>query len=365
MGIIFRLTCALALGLPQLACSSSDDDTPVSGTGGAAGSGAGGSSSAGGHVGGAGSGASAGTSSTPGGSGMAMPGDPGEVGSCKMFPADDAWNLDISAVAADSAWTDKLQKLVGAAKIHPDYGVDGQDLYGIPLNVVPQTQALAPVSFDWYPEESDPGPYPFPGPDAVIIEGNSPRACDGDCHLLVVQQGTCMLYEGYACEYQTDGWHCGNGAKWDLTKPSYGQRQEGWTSADAAGLPIAPGVLRYDEVRAGEVTHALRFTLNCTADKYVKPATHEAVPDGCNPANGLPMGARVRLKADYDLSKLSPSAQVVLRGMQKYGMILADNGSNFYFQGQANPGWTDDDIEPLKQVPASAFEVVQMPPLMP
>jgi hypothetical protein len=365
MGKIFRSTCAFGLGSLALACSSSPQtDGAAAGSGGA--SSLAGSGTTGGAPASAGTTASSGTSSGgSAGSGTAMPGQPGEVGSCKMFPADDPWNLDISAVAADATWTAKLQKLVGAAKIHPDYGVDGQDLYGIPINVVPQTQQLAPVTFDWYPEESDPGPYPFPGPDAVIIEGNSPRACDGDCHLLVVQAGTCMLFEGYACEYQQDGWHCGNGAKWDLKKQSYGQRPEGWTSADAAGLPIAPGILRYDEVRAGEVTHAIRFTLDCTADKYVEPATHQAVPDGCTPSNGLPMGARVRLKADYDVSKLSASAQVVLRAMKKYGMILADNGSNFYFQGQANPGWTDDDIEPLKQVPASAFEVVQMPPLMP
>jgi hypothetical protein len=198
----------------------------------------------------------------------------------------------------------------------------------------------------------------------VIIEGNNPEACDGDCHLLVIQQGACMLFEGYACEYRQDGWHCGNGAKWDLTKVGYGQRPMGWTSADAAGLAIAPGLLRFAEVRAGEVTHALRFTLKCTTDKYVTPATHQAVPGGCNPSDGPPMGTRVRLKADYDISKASESAQVVLRGMKKYGMILADNGSNFYFQGEANAGWTDDDIEPLKSVPASAFEVVQMPPLM-
>jgi hypothetical protein len=282
-----------------------------------------------------------------------------------MFPPDDAWNLDVSGVAVDAVLTKTVQDLVGTAKIHPDYGVDGQDLYGIPINVVPQTQPLTPVRFEWYPEESDAGPYPFPGPLDVIIEGNSPMSCDGDCHLLVVQDGACLLFEGYACEYQLDGWHCGNGAKWDLTKHSYGQRTPGWTSADAAGLPIAPGVLRYAEVRAGEVTHALRFTLSCSADKYVYPATHQAVPGGCDPKNGPPMGTRVRLKADYDISKLSQSAQVVLRGMKKYGMILADNGSNFYFQGQANNGWTEDDIEPLKTVPASAFEVVTVPPPMP
>lgn len=349
MGKTFQLSCAFGLLCALSGCSGNGDSNKSSATGG---------SSSGGQT----SGASAGQSS---GTTTGVPGKPGEVGGCKMFPAEDAWNLDISAVAVDATWTKKLQDLVGAANIHPDYGVDGADLYGIPLNVVPATQALAPVTFDDYADESDPGPYPFPGPNAVTIEGNSPMACDGDCHLLVVQRGSCMLYEGYACEYRSDGWHCANGAKWDLNKVSYGQRPEGWTSADAAGLAIGPGLLRYDEVRAGEVTHAIRFTLKCTTDKYVNPATHEAVPGGCDKTKGLPMGTRVRLKANFDTSKLSASAQVVARGMQKYGMLLADNGSNFYFQGEANQGWTDDDIEPLKGIPASAFEVIAMPPLMP
>jgi hypothetical protein len=349
MGKKFQLSCLLTLLVASTGCSGGDAAAP--------GNAAGGSSASGGT----GSVGSAGKPSGSAGSGTAAPGKPGEVGACRMFPAEDAWNLDVSGVAVDAAMTKKVQDLVGAAKIHPDYGVDGQDLYGIPINVVPQTQPLAPVAFDWYPDESDAGPYPFPGPNDVIIEGNSPMSCGGDCHLLVVQQGTCMLYEGYACEYQQDGWHCGNGAKWDLNKVGYGQRPDGWTSADAAGLAIAPGVLRYDEVRAGEVTHALRFTLKCSAANYINPATHQAVPGGCDASKGPPMGTRVRLKADFDISKLSQSAQVVLRGMQKYGMILADNGSNFYFQGQANPGWTEQDIEPLKTVPASAFEVVAVP----
>jgi hypothetical protein len=348
MGKTFQLSCVLGLLCALSGCSGGDNDN-ASGSGGAS---SGGQSSTG----------SAGKS---GGTTTGVPGKPGEVGGCKMFPAEDAWNLDVSGVAVDATWTAKMQALVGTANIHPDYGVDGTDLYGIPLNVVAASQAPAPVTFDDYADESDAGPYPFPGPNAVIIEGNSPMACDGDCHLLVVQQGTCMLYEGYACEFRADGWHCGNGAKWDLTKVSYGQRPDGWTSADAAGLAIGPGLLRYDEVRAGEVTHAIRFTLKCTTDKYVSPATHEAVPGGCDKTKGLPMGSRVRLKADFDLSKLSPSAQVVARGMQKYGMLLADNGSNFYFQGEANAGWTDDDIEPLKGIPASAFEVLAMPALMP
>jgi hypothetical protein len=287
------------------------------------------------------------------------------VGGCAMFPPDDDWNRDVSGEAVDAAWTERLKNLVGSVKLHPDYGGDASALYGIPVGVVPQVQPLLPVTFDWYPEESDPGPYPFPSPAEALIEGGDAMNCDGDCHLLVVQQGTCQLYEGYACRWE-NGWHCGNGARWDLTRVSYGQRPMGWTSADAAGLAIAPGILRYDEVRAGAVQHAIRFTLDCTKGAFVKPASHEAVPSGCSDTdpNAPPMGLHVRLRADYDVSSLSASAQVVLSAMKRYGMILADNGSNFYFQGEANLGWTENDIEPLKSVPASAFEVVAVPPLM-
>jgi hypothetical protein len=257
-----------------------------------------------------------------------------------------------------------LHALVGNVNLHPDYGVDGTELYGIPINVVPETQPAVGIDFYWYDHESDPGPYPLPGPLDVIIEGNNPLECDGDCHLLVLQQGTCQLFEGYACYYSA-GWQCGGGARWDLTRQSYGQRQKGWTSADAAGLAITPGILRHDEVRSGEVRHALRFTVPCTSPNFVAPATHHAVPGGCdeNDPNAPPMGLRVRLRADYDLSRASESARVVLRAMQRYGMILADNGSPFYFQGEAHRGWTDADIEPLKAVPASAFEVIAPPPL--
>jgi hypothetical protein len=287
------------------------------------------------------------------------------VGGCAMFPPNDDWNRDVSSDSADAAWTLRLQNLVGNVKIHPDYGGDASALYGIPVGVVPQDQPLLPVTFDWYPEESDPGPYPFPSPAEALIEGGDAMNCDGDCHLLVVQQGSCQLYEGYACRWE-NGWHCGNGAHFDLTRVSYGQRPMGWTSADAAGLAIAPGIVRYDEVRAGAVNHAIRFTVDCTKGAFVKPASHEAVPGGCSDTdpNAPPMGLRVRLKADYDTSKAPAGAQVVLTAMKRYGMILADNGSNFYFQGEANLGWTEDDIEPLKGVPASAFEVVSVPPLM-
>jgi hypothetical protein len=253
----------------------------------------------------------------------------------------------------DAMRTAQLAALVGTAKIHPDFGPG----FGIPINVVPRDQPAVPVTFDQYEDESDPGPYPLPGPDDARVEGTSdPTNCDGDCHLVTVQQGACMLYEGYACRYD-GGWICGNGAKWDLTKPSYGQRPEGWTSVDAAGLPVYAGLARYEEFTSGEITHAIRFTVRCTSDSHVPPATHDAVPGGCNPSNAPPMGQRVRLKADFDISSYSADAQVFLRAFKKYGMILADNGSNFYFQSEDHPDWPDG-INDLKRVPANAFEAV-------
>jgi hypothetical protein len=382
MRIAGRLFCCAALLVMGSGCAGDTGEQPQLGTGsgGSAGK-SGGSAGAwgvtGGSAGAAGRASDGGRSgaggnvSCPNGcdsAGRAGSGaDPGEgpsIAGCQVFPENDVWNQDISAAPADADWTRRLHALVGNVNLHPDYGGGGGELYGIPINVVPQTQPAVGVDFYWYDDESDPGPFPLPGPLDVIIEGNDPLQCDGDCHLLVVQQGSCQLFEGYAC-YYAGGWQCGGGASWDLTRVSYGQRQKGWTSADAAGLAITPGVLRYDEVRRGAVRHALRFTVPCTSPNYVAPATHYAVPGGCSESdpNAPPMGLRVRLRADYDVSGASESARVVLRAMQRYGMILADNGSSFYFQGEANPGWTDDDIEPLKDVPASAFEVITPPAL--
>lgn len=293
-------------------------------------------------------------------------GDLPQIGGCDVFSSDDAWNRDVSDEPVDDAWTERLLRLVGDVELHPDYGNFEDEHYGIPINVVAESQPALPIEFDGYPEESDPGPYPFPDPADAIIEGGTPEACDGDCHLLAVQRGSCMLYEGYACSYE-GGWRCANGAVWNLAQNGYGQREKGWTSADAAGLAIAPGLVRYDEVQAGEMRHAIRFTVECTRESYVAPATHFAVPGGCDAsaADSPPMGLRVRLRADYDLSGLSTSAQVVARAMQRYGMILADNGSNFYFQGEQHLDWSEDDVEPLKTIPASAFEVIAPPPLEP
>jgi hypothetical protein len=309
---------------------------------------------------------SAGTMGTAG-----MGGPPASLADCPVFTPDDDWNKDVSGLGVDATWTQRLNTLVGTAKIHPDFGAD----FGIPINVVPSTQQAVVITFDSYPKESDPGPYPFPNASTVMIEGGAPTTCSGDCHVLVVQTGACMLYEGYGCKITGGSWHCANGAKWDLKKLSYGQRPKGWTSADAAGLPIMPGIVRYAEAAAGVVKHAIRFTVKCTTDKYVKPATHDAVPTVsanpvCDPNNPNPMmppmGLRVRLKASYDTSTASPVAKNVLLGLQHYGMILADNGSNFFFQGDPNPGWTNAILDELKAVPASAFEVVApVPPLEP
>jgi hypothetical protein len=385
----FILTSAVLMGLGVLTSACGDDGDDPDGGGessasggagrGGSGNGSGGSSGAAGGTrngGGSGgssqnggrggsSGASGGSAGSSAGSGNVGPGP--SLAGCPMFPIEDAWNTDISGEDVDEEWTERLHALVGNVRLHPDYGRDGNELYGIPINIVPEDQPAADYSFDWWPEQSDEGPYPFPSPDVAKIEGNDPYECDGDCHLLVVQEGTCRLYEGYACHFEDDTWHCGNGVVWDLTKNSYGQRPEGWTSADAAGLAIAPGLLRYDEVVARNVRHALRFTVRCTRANYVAPATHYAVPGGCDPddPNAPPMGLRVRLSSSFDESGFSDGARAVIAAMKKYGMILADNGSNFYFQGEAHPDWDSDEIEELKTIPASAFEVVTVPELMP
>jgi hypothetical protein len=300
----------------------------------------------------------------PGPDGTVQPGASPQLGGCAVFPPDDDWNLDVSEVTPDDTWTTRLQTFVGSGvNLHPDFG--GTD-FGIPINIVPQDQTPLGITFFESPDESDPSPYPFPGSATAQIEGGTPTACSGDCHVLVLQQGSCKLYEGYACQF-SGGWQCANGAVWDLTRLSYGQRTVGWTSADAAGLSITAGLLRLDEVMAGEVKHAIRFTTRCTINSFVRPATHRAVPRGCDPADpdAPPMGLRVRLSSGFDGSGFSAATQVVLTAMKTHGMIIADNGSNFFFQGERNAAWPDTLIDELKQVPASAFEAVAVGPLMP
>ncbi|HEV8166719.1 MAG TPA: hypothetical protein VGR74_20140, partial [Actinomycetota bacterium] len=187
--------------------------------------------SAGGRTGGSG-GTTAGSGGRSGGTGGRAAGTGGSTnGGCALFTPDDPWNTDVSAKPVNTNWTTKVHALLPNINIHPDFGSD----FGIPINTVPSTQPTLPITFDQFGGESDPGPYPFPPPASAIIEGGDPMSCDGDCHMLVVKLGVCQLYEGYACRY-SGGWVCGNGAHWDLTRKSLGQRPDGWTSADAAGL---------------------------------------------------------------------------------------------------------------------------------
>jgi cell wall-associated NlpC family hydrolase len=290
----------------------------------------------------------------PASAGTPLPGAP----NCAMFPADNVWNTNISQLPVDpdsAEWKASMDS--ATTNLHPDFGPsdDPSTPYGIPYTVVSPSQPLVNVAFD-YPSESDPGPYPF-GPDTPI-EGGAQST--GDRHALMVNPSTCTLYELYDAQYSPAGSTAGSGAIWNLE--SNALRPSGWTSADAAGLPILPGLVRYDEVESGSITHAIRMTAESTATSFIWPARHEAGTSS-NP-DLPPMGARFRLKASYDISGYSPQAQVVLRAMQQYGLILADNGSNWYFGGTADPAWPSALVNELKQVPASAFEAVDESSLM-
>ncbi len=279
----------------------------------------------------------------------AQPGEP-EVGGCQMFPDDNPWNTDISSYPVDSNSANYLATMnASTTYLHPDFGSNPH--WGIPYTVVPPSQAYVPMKFFLYADQSNPGPYPFPA-DAPIEGGSHSH---GDRHVLVVDQGNCNLYETYDSHYVGPGWRAGNGAVFDLY--SNALRPNGWTSADAAGLPILAGLVRYDEVQAGAINHALRFTVGSTQAGYIHPATHYA-SSITNP-NYPPMGLRVRLKASYDISGFNPTAQVILTAMQHYGMFVADNGSDWYISGATDSRWNDTDLNQLKTVPAAAFEVVQ------
>jgi hypothetical protein len=269
------------------------------------------------------------------------------VGGCPVFPPDDAWNQDVSSAPVDprsDAYVASISS-EGDRFLHADFGGGGR--YGIPYNVVPRAQKRVRVRFDAYGDESDPGPYPIPA--HARVEGGSDR------HVLVVQRGTCKLYELYAARRRGRGWVAGSGAIFDLRSDDL--RPEGWTSADAAGLPILPGLARYGEVAAGEIDHALRFTVAKTQRGYIHPATHFA-SDSDDP--GLPpMGLRLRLNAGYDISGFHGQARVVLEALKRHGMLVVDNGTSWYITGAADRRWDDADLDQLKTVPGNAFEAVQ------
>lgn len=273
------------------------------------------------------------------------------IGGCSIFPADNAWNtpIDTAPVRAGSAVTIATIQAVGAHNLHPDFGEN--PTYGIPFTVVPANQPLVPISFfDGGANESDLGPYPFPV-DAAVEAGS-------DAHVLVLQQGTCRLFELANAARQGNGWVGSWGAVFELS--SNALRPLGWTSADAAGLAILPGLVRYEEVAAGHIDHAIRVTFSQTQRAYILPATHFASSrtDPTLP----PMGLRLRLRADYNISGLTGQARVIAVALQRYGFIVADNGSNWYFQGAPSAGWNDTDLNQLKAVPGTAFEVVDTGP---
>jgi hypothetical protein len=282
---------------------------------------------------------------------QAAPGGPPRVGGCAVFPADNAWNRDISQAPVHPRSSRIITRLqaIGGDSLHPDFGENPR--YGIPFDIVPADQPEVRIRYQAYGDESDKGPFPVP-PDARVEGG---RRSDGDRHVLVLRRETCELFELYRAFLRPDGsWEADSGARWDLS--SNERRPLGWTSADAAGLPILPGLVRYSEVAAGEVRHAIRVTFEQTRAAYIFPATHFASQSTSRDLP--PMGMRFRLKASYDIGGLSPQARVIARAMQRYGLIVADNGSNWFFQGAPSPGWDDEQLNELKEIPGTAFEVV-------
>jgi Bacterial TSP3 repeat len=277
---------------------------------------------------------------TPGASAPVLPGAPG----CTVLPADNVWNLRVDALPVAAASSTLIGSIGSTRTFHMDFGSYAG--YGIPYQVVDASTPRRAVTFD-YADESDPGPYPIPS--APLIEAGSDR------HLIAVDRDTCRLYELFDARQTSGGaWLAGSGAQWDLG--SNALRPAGWTSADAAGLPILPGLVRYDEVAAGEIDHALRFTAPQTRAAYIYPARHFA--SSSNSASLPPMGLRVRLKATANLSGLSPDARVIAVALQRYGMILADNGSPWYVSGMSDPRFDDDVLHELDRFTGADLEVV-------
>ena len=274
----------------------------------------------------------------------------------QLFPADNPWNEDISAAPVDPNSNALIQSIGLSTGLHPDFGTEWNGApNGIPYVVVSGVQQKVPITFTDYGDESDPGPYPVP-PDAPVEGGPNGT---GDRHVIVIDRDNWKLYELYSA-YPAGGgasWRAACGAVFDLNSNTL--RPAGWTSADAAGLPIFPGLVRYDEVyERGEITHALRFTAQTTRRAYVYPARHFA--SSRTDANLPPMGMRVRLKASFNISAYSPAMQVILKALKKYGMILADNGSSWYVSGAPDPRWNDDELHTLSALKGSDFEVVKM-----
>ncbi len=281
------------------------------------------------------------------------------IAGCPVFPADNAWNRDISAAPVHALSAGYIASMGSGTALHPDWSStsqNGGNGYGIPITLVPGTQPKVPITFVDYPSEADPGPYPIPS--NVAIEG-PPGATSGDRHGIILDQASCYLYEVYILAKSSAGFQGSVGAIWHL-KENW-SRPRGWTSADAAGLPILPGLVRYEEVAAGEIRHALRFTAALTQRGFIAPASHFA--SSSTDANRPPMGLRVRLKASVDISGYPARMQVILRALKKYGMFMADNGSNWFLTGAPDSRWDDNEIATLKALHGSDFEAVDTGPV--
>jgi hypothetical protein len=284
------------------------------------------------------------------------------LGGCDVFPpfagaadaaqaADQtAWNQDISNAPVDPNSDDYINTIqsLGNDSIHPDFG--GNGAYGIPYTVVDRDQRRYPVHFNAYGDQSDKGPYPIP-PNARVEGG-------GDRHVLALQRGKCKLYELYAAHFDRSRgrWVAGSGAVFNLNQGGP-LRHDGWTSADAAGLPILPGLIRPGEVKRGAIHHAIRVTFDETRQAYIHPATHWA-SSSCDRFLP-PMGLRMKLKPGYDISQFSGQARVIAVALQRYGVINADNGSSWYITGARSKSWNDNQLNQLKSIPGTAFEVVE------
>lgn len=284
---------------------------------------------------------------------------PPAIAGCDVFPADNVWNVPVDDLPLDPGSAAYVETIGADAPLHPDFGAgdwppgSGAPI-GIPYVDVPGDQPPVPVTFSPYGAESDPGPYPIP-PDAPIESGS-------DRHVLVLDRDRCLLYELFDAESQDGGssWTAGSGAIFDLG--SHALRPEEWTSADAAGLPILPGLVRYDEVAGGAIHHALRFTAPQTREEFVWPARHFA--SDSTGEQYPPMGQRFRLRADFDVSPFSPEVQVILRALKRYGMMLADNGSAWYLSGVPDERWDNDVLRELRELRGADFEAVDVSGLM-
>ena len=281
--------------------------------------------------------------------------DPPEEFGCPVLPPSDPLNQEIAGAPASPRSAEYIASIGASAHLHPDFGTEQS--YGIPYTVVGAAQPKVPIKFTKYGSESNPGPYPVP-PNAPI-EGGGKRG-RGDRHVLVVQEGSCMLYELYDAHKTRKGWSAASGATFNLRSEAL--RPEGWTSADAAGLPIFPLLARYPEVATGTIDHALRVTVPETQRGYIHPATHFA-SNSSNPSLP-PMGLRLRLKAGYSLAGFSGQSLVILEALKRYGLIVADNGSPWFITGAPSEGWNDENLEEIKEVPGSEFEAVETGPIL-